>query len=383
MRYTRIFLSSILLLAGTVLLSGCSQQNEVGQSQSQSDSEAEDTSTVNKQSEDERIGEVASKGELIKISEQDNEEIKEWIMKYKENKDTAFETIDIDWDYDDPTGTWFAQKELGFNTVTNPPINLEEIENEYKEYYAKSRNPLNNFRAEKIAESLFGKTKYNRKESCEKGKGSCWYPKINSSKEELENIFSAHISSLNKFINIANQYYPTRVPRSELLYAQKTNGHVLSDSKINNAMLSGFQEASPLMTSMYSSSNSSGDWPIIKRINSIIARGGSNMVYELVSLTKESENASYFSEVKYEKDSFGERTLISGQIKIKVTTFEKVDDEHVKKVTHYVDFLNKKGEESYPFLNSGDNANLELLSYGKSSSGMVEAKFGIAYQKDK
>jgi hypothetical protein len=347
------------VLLGVAFLSGCSSKNTPTNPPSSQTSEQTTT-----QNEEARLKSLAGNGELIKISEQDKKDIADWVAKYKKPQDTAFEKVDIDWDYDDPAGVWFTQKELGFNTVSNPPIDIDKIEKEIKEKEGYVTN--GNF-ADRI--DLFKKINYGEKE-----------PEIDISVKEAKNLFSLHIPILNKFINIVNQYYPSRVPKSELTNPQQ-NGSSMFDSKMNHAADIGLAKATPFLAGLGKPSfYGVGDSAIIRRIGAIVGGGEPNIIYEFIPLTQEGEDTSYFSEVKYE-DGFYKKTLIAGQIRIKATTFEKVDENYIRKTVKYFDLLNKSGSKSYPFL-AGAEGKPELFSYGESGSGYTGSIISITYQRD-
>ncbi len=363
-----------LLLLGAFFLAGCSQKSE---SQVQSNTQLSEQAKA--QNEEARLKTLAGGGELIKMTEQDKKDIADWVAKYKENKNTAFEKVDIDWNYDDPAGVWFAQKELGFHTVINPPVDLEKNKNKTdreKEAYDKESHlmpfPYDSALAKNVGLDLFKKTKYSWDELCKES--SCHFPEVNSSKEELEKIFSSHISNLNKAVNIFNQYYPSRVPKSEFTDSRKADsfyGYGIKGSKINDVVYDGFSYRMALIRI-----NKGGS--IIHRIDSILREGNSNIIYEFAPLTQEGDTTSYFSESKYYDEGFYKKTLIAGQIRIKATTFEKVDENYIKKTVKYIDFLNKNGSSTYPFL-AGAEARPELLYYGPADSGNF---FDITYQND-
>lgn len=356
-----------LTLFVVILMSGCGVKND---NQKTSVSETHQISEEEKaKNEEDQLKLLAGDGELIKITDQDKKDIAEWVAKYKESKDTAFEKVDGDWNYKDPAGVWFAQKELGFDVVNNPPINLEEFEKQKKEANknAVSGCALNYYEdmvKTEVGFNVFGETKYNHDKYCSDNHCFCGkYPDVsNVTKEELENLFSDGISALSTFINIVNQYYSERVPRSELVNKDNVFS-CLRCSKMNVTAIDLLEKVAPLIGGAWTNQK------MFNRIEDIISNGGPNMIYEIMPLTEMGENNSYFSEIKSINDS--DAILIAGQLKLKITTFEKINDDYIRKTVRYVDFLNTDNGATFPSKTGTNRGAPELLYYGSSGFGIT------------
>lgn len=284
--------------------------------------------------------------EIITITPQDRESINSWVAVYKKSYDTAFETIDKDWNYEDPAAVWLAQKDLGFNTVINPLTVSENGE----------LLGLNLIQVPIIAKSD--------------------YPNGNLTVEQFSNLYSMHIPMLNQFINVINQYYPERAPRSEI----KKHGSGHFGSKVNFAVATELKKNAPLLASQINGLNSDPSNNFLRRITNIVEKGGPAMIYEFEPIGIDGKHTSYISEIKNINDK--NETLASGQIKLKVITYKSIDDSHIKKTTSYIDFLNITGDKDYQFLDSYLKAQPELLYFGPVNSYSSDKKLDITNKRN-
>ncbi len=286
--------------------------------------------------------------EIITITPQDRESINDWIAIYKKSYDTAFETVDKDWKYEDPAAVWFAQKELGFNTVTSP-LTISETDKIIG--------------IDLLQTSLITDKNYKSGEL---------------TVEQFEYLYTMHIPVLNQVINIINQYYPERVPQTEL--KKGASGHF--SSKVNFAIGTELKINAPLLASQHLGLYSDPENNFMRRLMNIVQKGGPNMIYTFQPIIKNSEHKSYISEIKNIENNKGHgETLASGQLRLRVITYKSVDETHVKKTTSYIDFLDVQGSKKYQYREAFNTVQPELLYYGPKFGNSSENKLDITNKR--
>jgi len=352
----------IVMVSGGVVLYQFSQSqtDETAPPSQSSDTTQAGTQDASAQDEELRLKSLAGNGELIKITDQDKKDIAEWVEAYQKDQGTAFETIDANWNYDDPTGVWFAQKQLDFKVTSNDsPI-----------------APPSNFQRVMQAEDM---------------------PVAPISLEQAKGMFQLYFPLISHALNYVNQYYPSRVPPAVLkqltIFQQKDLllGRTRYIGIDEGVFLEGLHERylGGLAPSLLCHHGDLGYSSILGRLDSIASQGHPNQVIEIVPLSESREDdASWFSESKdvevHRLLMMGKQvirpadsaTLIAGQVRIKVTEFEQVDENYVRKTVKYLDLLNADGSISYPFLPavSDTREKSELLSYYDKSFCITRKK---------